>query len=114
MTAKDLVICIPVGADRQMAHSWGRAARLAVVHVSAGAITDWTEHDVAWDELHDTGTEGSHHARVVRFLLDEQVTTVIAQHMGPPMVNTLGKMGIDLHLGVTGSAEDAVLAVAGA
>ena len=114
MTTKDLVICLPVGDDRQMAHSWGRAARVAIVRTRDGAITQWDEHAVAWDELHDAGTEGAHHARVVRFLRDEHVTTVIAQHMGPGMQNTLGKMGIDVHLGTSGSAEVAALAVAGA
>ena len=113
MTAQDLVVCVPVSTDRQMGHSWGRAARLAVVRVAGGTIADWTEHDVAWDALHDVGTEGSHHARVVRFLLDQQVTTVIAEHMGPPMANTLGKMGIDTHIGVSGDAEAAVRSVAG-
>ena len=114
MTAKDLVVCIPVSTGRQMGHSWGKAARVAVVTVADGAITDWAEHAVAWDETHDTGTEGSHHARVVRFLLDQHITTVIAEHMGPPMANTLGKMGIDTHIGVSGDAEAAVLAVASA
>ena len=114
MTAKDLVVCIPVSTDRQMGHSWGKASRVAVVTVSGGAITDWAEHAVAWDESHDVGTEGSHHARVVRFLLDQNITTVIAEHMGPPMANTLGKMGIDTHIGVSGDAEAAVLAVASA
>ncbi len=114
MTAKDLVVCIPVSTDRQMGHSWGKAPRVAVVTVSDGVITDWTEHAVGWDVSHDAGTGGSHHARVVRFLLDHHVTTVIAEHMGPPMVNTLGKMGIDTHIGVSGDAEAAVLAVASA
>lgn len=114
MTAKDLVVCIPVSAERQMGHSWGRAARVAVVRVAGGAITGWTEHPVAWDELHDVGTGGSHHARVVRFLLEQEITTVVAEHMGPPMANTLAKMGIDTHIGVSGDAEAAVLAAAGA
>ncbi len=112
MAAKNLVVCIPVSADRQMGHSWGKASRVAIVTVTDGAITDWTEHAVAWDESHDAGGPGSHHARVVRFLLDQHVTTVIAEHMGPPMANTLGKMGLDTHIGVSGDAEAAVLAVA--
>ena len=114
MTAQELVVCIPVSTDRQMGHSWGKASRVAVVTVREGAITDWTEHAVAWDESHDLGTEGSHHARVVRFLLEQHITTVVAEHMGPPMANTIGKMGIDLHIGVSGSPEDAITAVASA
>lgn len=108
-----VVVCVPVTADRRMAHGWGRARRLALVTVAAGRIVDWTEHEVRWDELHDVGTEGSHHARVVRFLREHRVEVVVAQHMGPPMTRTLGQLGIRCHLGADGDAEAAVLAVTG-
>ncbi len=106
-----MTICVPVTPDGQVDGSWGRAARVAVVHVDSGVITGWEQHDVRWDELHDTGPEGGHHARIARFLMEHGVTLVLAGHMGPPMVQMLGKMGIEMRLGLSG---DARLAVVGA
>ncbi|WP_448061372.1 NifB/NifX family molybdenum-iron cluster-binding protein [Cellulomonas hominis] len=107
-----VVVCVPVGEGRQVGHGWGRAARLAVVRVRDGKVVDWTEHDVRWDVLHDSTTEGGHHARVVRFLRDEHVDVVVANHMGPPMARMLATMGLRSVLGAAGDAEQAVLAAA--
>ncbi|WP_231494934.1 NifB/NifX family molybdenum-iron cluster-binding protein [Cellulomonas sp. KRMCY2] len=117
MTAQDtnatpVVICIPVGTGRQVAGSWGRAHRLAVATVSAGRIVDWVEHDVHWDTLHDSGTEGAHHARVARFLVEHHVDAVVASHMGPPMARMIDTMGLRKLLGAHGDAEAAVIAAA--
>lgn len=109
MTVQDAVVCVPVTPDGRVEGRWGKAPRVAVATVRGGEITEWTEHDVRWDVLHDEGTEGSHHARVVRFLRDNEVTAVVASHMGPPMVNTIGKLGLGLHLGATGDARAAVV-----
>src|SRR5665648_1289190 len=49
---------------------------------TSGQIIDWQEFDVGWDDLHDEGTEGAHHARVARFLIDHHVDVVVAEHMG--------------------------------
>lgn len=106
-----MTICVPVTPDGQVDGSWGRAARVAVARVEGGAITGWEQHDVRWDELHDVGAPGGHHARIARFLMEQGVTLVLAGHMGPPMVQMLGKMGIEMRLGLSG---DARLAVAGA
>ena len=92
--------------------TWGRAARVAVATLHLGQIAAWAEHDVRWDELHDAGTEGGHHARIARFVIDNGITTVIASHMGPPMVQMLGRMGIDVRLGAAGDAKLAVTAAA--
>ncbi len=106
-----MTVCVPVTPDGRVDGSWGRAPRVAVARVDGGLITDWEEHDVHWDDLHDVGTEGGHHARIARFLLEQGITMVIANHMGPPMVQMLGRMGIEMRLGATG---DARLAVVGA
>lgn len=105
-----VIACVPVTADRQVAESWGRAKRLAIVSVAAGRPVEWIEHDVAWDQLHDAGTEGAHHARVARFLREQRVDVVVVEHMGKPMQNMLGKLGITCRLGVHGDATTAVLA----
>lgn len=106
------VVCIPVTADGRVGHGWGRAARVAVARVEAGAIVGWTEHDVRWDQLHDEGTEGGHHARVAGFLRDNGVQVVAAEHMGPPMVRMLDAMGLRVRLGVAGDARTAAVAAA--
>ncbi len=108
-----MIVCVPVTPDGQIAGGWGRAARVAVARLEGGRITAWDEHDVAWDALHDIGTEGGHHARVARFLTDHGVEVVVAGHMGPPMVGMLGKLRIVAKLGVDGDARRAVEGVAG-
>jgi predicted Fe-Mo cluster-binding NifX family protein len=108
-----MIVCVPVTADGAVDPRWGRAARVAVARVEAGRVAAWEEHDVAWDALHDIGTEGGHHARVARFLQDHGVEVVVAGHMGPPMVAMLGKLRIVAKLGVDGDARAAVAAVAG-
>jgi predicted Fe-Mo cluster-binding NifX family protein len=60
--------------------------------------------------LHDEGTPGSHHARVVSFLRDHQVEAVVANHIGDGMVRMLDTMGLPTHLGAAGDARAAVLA----
>ena len=84
----------------------------AVAEVTDGAVTRWTEHDVAWDRLHDEGGEGSHHARIVRFVREHGAEVIVPGHMGPPMQHTLGKLGTRLVLGATGDAKAAALAAA--
>ena len=107
-----MIVCVPVAPDGTVAQGWGHAARVAVARVEAGAIAAWVEHDVGWDVLHDEGTEGGHHARIARFLSDRAVEIVVAGHMGPPMVQMLGRMGIRVELGVDGDARTVVLEAA--
>lgn len=102
------IACIPVGPDGQVAHGWGRAAVVAVARIDDGVVSDWRTENVGWDVLHDEGPEGSHHARIVRFLQGNAVTLVVAGHMGEPMQNTLAKLGIRVVLGAHGDARDAV------
>jgi predicted Fe-Mo cluster-binding NifX family protein len=105
------IVCVPVTSEGLVDHSWGRAHRVAVASVGASGIEDWQEHDVAWDELHDTGSEGSHHARVARFLREHEVEAVAAHRMGPAMQNMLGKMGLTVRLGAGGDARAAAASV---
>jgi len=107
-----MVVCVPVMSDGQVDPRWGRAARVAIVDVKGGVLAGWREFDVAWDELHDVGTEGGHHARVARFLREQDVQTVLAHHMGPEMLNMLGRMGLTARLGASGDARQAALAAA--
>lgn len=106
-------VCLPITADGQVDQRWGRAARVVVAEILDGSIMAWEEFAVGWDRLHDQTTEGGHHARVVRFLRDHHVEAVAAGHMGEPMVHTLERLGIVVHLGVAGDARRAAIATAG-
>ena len=46
----------------------GRAQTVAVADVRDGEVTSWTEVHVGWGDLHGIGPEGTHHARIVRFV----------------------------------------------
>jgi predicted Fe-Mo cluster-binding NifX family protein len=104
-----VIIAIPVDADEQVAHGWGRAPRIAIATVTDAAIVGWQVHEVRWDLAHDEGTEGSHHARVVRFLKDNEVEMVVAEHMGDGMVRILGSLHVPAVLGAAGDARASVL-----
>jgi len=106
-----MVVCVPVTRDGSVDPRWGRADRVAIAEVTASGVGGWQEFDVGWGTLHDEGTEGSHHARVVRFLLDHHVEAVVVDHMGEPMMRTLDQMGLEVHLGAGGDARRAALAV---
>jgi predicted Fe-Mo cluster-binding NifX family protein len=103
------VTCIPVTADGQVGHSWGKAATVAIATVEDGKITSWRTEAVGWDVSHDEDTPGGHHARVVRFVRDNAVTTVFAGHMGEPMQHMLARLGVQVRLGVEGDARAAVM-----
>jgi predicted Fe-Mo cluster-binding NifX family protein len=104
-----MVVCVPVTTEGLVDPRWGRADRVAITEVTGKGIGAWQEYDVGWNTLHDAGTEGSHHARVARFLQDHHVEAVVANHMGPPMVHMLEKMGVKVWLGAMGDARAAVV-----
>jgi len=107
-----VIVCAPVTGEGLIDPRWGRADRVAVADVVDGEIVSWLEVEVSWSRLHDEGTPGSHHARVVTFLRDHHVEAVLANHVGDGMVRTLDAMGLPLHLGAAGDARAAVKAVA--
>ena len=107
-----MVICVPVTAEGVIDPRWGRADRVAIAETAGGEIAGWQEFDVGWGTLHDEGTEGSHHARIARFLQEHRVETVVADHMGPPMAHMLQQMGLTVRLGAAGSARAAAVIAA--
>jgi len=106
-----MIICVPVKSDGSVDPRWGRADWVAVAEVVGGKIANWQEIEVSWDRLHDEGTDGSHHARVAKFLRDHHVETVVAHHIGDGMVRMLDTMGISVHLEAAGDAKAVVLGV---
>jgi predicted Fe-Mo cluster-binding NifX family protein len=109
----DMIMCTSVTNEAMIDPRWGRADRVAVADVVNGQIVSWQEVEVSWSRLHDEGTPGSHHARVVTFLREHKVEAVVANHIGDGMARTLATMGLPVHLGAVGDARAAVLAAAG-
>ena len=89
---------------------WGRADWVALADVVDGEIASWQEVEVSWSRLHDEGTPGSHHARVVTFLREHGVEAVVVDHMGDGMVRMLDTMRLPVHSGAAGDARAAVKA----
>lgn len=111
-----LTIAIPVDAAERTAPAWGRAQRVAVATVqragdaaSDWSITDWRVHDVGWNVAHDEGTEGAHHARIVKFLREHAIRAIVVDHVGEGMHRMLHTMGIPTLPMVQGDAQASVL-----
>lgn len=107
-----MILVVPVSPDGAVGPSFGKATSVAIARVEGDEVTGWDVVDVGWDVAHDSGTHGSHHARVVRFLREHGVERVVAKHVGDPMMRTLDAMGVTAVLGVAGDARAAVLAAA--
>ena len=105
-----MIVATPVNALGESAAAWGRAHWVAVAEVIDDTVSSWQVHEVAWDELHDAGTHGSHHARIVRFLKDNEIQAVVVDHMGAGMQQVMAKMGIPLLPATPGDAQASVLA----
>ena len=103
-----MIICAPVMANGDIDPRWGKADRVAVVEVEDGEILLWSEVEVGWSQLHDSGTHGSHHARIVTFLKENKIDAIVANHMGDGMVRMLETMKIPVYFEASGNARDAV------
>ena len=101
-------VCVPINSDGTVDPRWGRAERVAVAEVDNGMLTEWTEYDVGWGTLHDSGPEGAHHARIARFLRDHQVQAVAVNHVGAGMQRMLTTMSIRIDTDHRGDARAAV------
>ena len=108
-----MIVCVGIDDEGLVARRWARSRRVGLAEVGPNGIESWHEFDVDWGRLRDSGTEGAHHARVARFLREHHVDAVAARHMGRDMEHMLGKLGIAVHLGASGSAGEAALRAAG-
>lgn len=106
-------IATPVDHAGQSSPTWGKAHWIAVGDVADGAVSNWQVHEVQWDVLHDAGTHGSHHARVVTFLKEQGIEAVVVDHVGEGMRRMLATMDIPMLPMTPGDAQaSAVAAVA--
>ncbi len=74
----------------------GRARKVVRATVRDGAIDQWQETEVKWDEAHDTENEGLHHSRIAKFLLARPSEGLLAAGAGPEMRRMLERAGIRL------------------
>lgn len=106
-------LMIPVRPDGTVEPRFGKAPMVAVATVDPdGSILQWNSYQVDWERLHDLGTEGSHHARIVTFLREHEVDAVVATHVGPGMQRTLTAMGLPMLLATLPDARASVSAAA--
>ena len=85
----------------------GRAQTVAVADVPDGEVTSWTEVPVGWGDLHGIGPEGTHHARIVRFVREHGLERVVTSGLGEGMRTTMGKLGVVVRTDLTGDARAA-------
>ena len=104
-----MIVAVPVTPEGLVDPRWGKADQVAVATVRDGAIQQCVVHQTDWQRSHDEGHHGTHHARVVRFLRDNDVEAVVIDHAGAPMLNTMQKMGLKIVLDVAGPAREAAL-----
>ena len=109
MEVRQVRVCVPVTDQGIVDPRWGRAERLAIAEVEDGEVKSWEEIEVNWGEHHEIASEGQHHALVARFIRDQKVDAVVADHMGPGMLTMLERMAIRVMLGVGGAARQAVV-----
>jgi predicted Fe-Mo cluster-binding NifX family protein len=105
-----MIVMTPVTPEGATDPRFGRAPRVAVAEVVDGRITSWAEHQVNWDVLHDEGTHGAHHARVMTFLKEQGVEAVVSAEMGPGMARMLDTAKIPVMLASPGDAKASILA----
>lgn len=104
-----MIIAVPVTPLGMVDPRWGKAHDVVIAHVDGEEIVSWEQHEVCWDDLHDQGEHGAHHARIVRFLRDQRVEAVVINHCGAPMMNTMDKMGLVIVVDAEGEAREVVL-----
>ena len=105
-----MMVCIPVTSVEEVGPGFGRASRVAIADVAGGHVATWEIFDVGWGDLHDAGSEGTHHARIATFIREHGVEAVVGSHMGEGMLQMLGRMNVEVHMGASGDARAAVLA----
>jgi predicted Fe-Mo cluster-binding NifX family protein len=105
-----MIVMTPVTPEGDSDPRFGRAPRVAVAEVIDAQVTSWAEHQVNWDVLHDEGTHGGHHARVMTFLKEQGVEAVISAEMGPGMARMLESAKIPVLVASPGDAKASVVA----
>lgn len=104
-----MIVGVTTTPDGTVGGGLGRAQTVAVAEVHDGAVLSWTPVDVGWGDLHGTGPEGTHHARIVRFVREHGIECVVTSGLGEGMRNTMGKLGVVVRTDLTGDARAAAV-----
>ena len=107
-----MIVGVTITPDGTVGGGLGRARTVAVSDVRDGEVVTWTEVDVGWGDLHGTGPEGTHHARIVRFVREHGIECVVTSGLGDGMRTTLGKLGVVVRTDLGGDARAAAVAAA--
>lgn len=108
-----MIVATAVTVDGQTARRWGKAHWIGVADVAGPRINTWTIHEVGWD---DAGLFGRRprHARITRFLTDQEVDAVVATKVGSRLAKLFARLGVQLLPATPGDARESVLAAVGA
>lgn len=107
-------VLTPVNPDGSSGGHFGKAHWVAVGNIENDQLVDWDVHEVAWDVSHDSGSHGSHHARVISFLKDHHIEYVVAAGMGQGMARMLDSAKVAVLPATAGDAKRSVLAAVAA
>ena len=107
-----MIVAVTTAPDGTVGGGLGRAQSVAVAEVREGHVETWAEFPVGWGDLHDTGAEGTHHARIVRFMREHAVEAVVTSGLGEGMRNTMGKLGVVVRTELRGDARAAAVMAA--
>ena len=107
-----MIVAVTTAPDGTVGGGLGRAQSVAVAEVHDGHVASWAEFAVGWGDLHDTGAEGTHHARIVRFMREHAVEAVVTSGLGEGMRNTMGKLGVVVRTELRGDARAAAVMAA--
>lgn len=105
-------ICIPLDAQGRVAPRLGQARAVATCRIDDGVVSKWTEHPVGWDNTYGVDVLGVHHPRVVRFMVDHEITDVIADAVCESVKRALASSDVSVHTKYMGEAVAAVGAFA--
>ena len=107
-----MIVAVTTAPDGTVGGGLGRAQAVAVAEVVDGHVASWSELAVGWGDLHGTGPEGTHHARIVRFMREHAVDCVVTSGLGEGMRTTMGKLGVVVRTDLPGEARAAAVLAA--
>lgn len=103
-----ITIAIPITVDGAVFERLAKAPLVATCVLRDGEVVDWTEHAVGWDQTYGVDVMGNHHARVMRFMQEHNVTDVVAADVCDNMRRSLEAKDVTLHADFAGDARAAV------
>lgn len=102
-----MIVGVTTTPDGAVGGGLGRAQTMAVADVRDGEIAAWTEVAVGWGDLHGSEPEGTHHARIVRFVREHGLECVVTSGLGDGMRTTMAKLGVVVRTDLVGEARAA-------